>query len=113
MINEVLAASSLLHEKGVNTEILKLNRLDRIDIDSIIDSAAKTGKVFVVEDCVQAGSVGEYIASQIIRRKTCATVELINFKDSFGEVGTVAENYKQNGMDSLGICKTVLSHIDN
>ncbi len=113
MINEALDAAGYLREKGISAEVIKINRLDSVDMQPIILSASKTKHLFVVEDCIQAGSVGEHIASELIKTQYKPAVHLLNFKDSFSEVGTTAENYRLHGIDGRGICSAVMSALNN
>ena len=113
MINEALDAAAFLKEKGIGASVVKINRLDAVDMQPIIASASKTNHVFVIEDCVRAGSVGEYIASELIKMQNKPAVHLLNFNDSFSEVGTTAENYRLHGIDGHGICSAVMSALNN
>ena len=109
MINEAIKASEMLIEAGIDAEIIKINRLDRFDVDMLASSAKKTGRVFVIEDCVQSGSVGEFIGAELLGRGIGARTVLMNFKDSFSEVGTVDQNYSLHGIDAKSICESVKS----
>jgi transketolase C-terminal domain/subunit len=102
-----------LKEKGISASVIKINRLDAVDMQPIIASASATNHVFVIEDCVRAGSVGEYIASELIKTQNKPAVHLLNFDDSFSEVGTTAENYRLHGIDGHGICSAVMSALNN
>jgi 1-deoxy-D-xylulose-5-phosphate synthase len=113
MINEALDAAAFLKEKGISASVVKINRLDAVDMQPIIASASVTNHVFVIEDCVRAGSVGEYIASELIKMQNKPAVHLLNFDDSFSEVGTTAENYRLHGIDGHGICSAVMSVLNN
>jgi 1-deoxy-D-xylulose-5-phosphate synthase len=113
MINEALDAAAFLKEKGISASVVKINRLDAVDMQPIIASASVTNHVFVIEDCVRAGSVGEYIASEMIKMQNKPAVHLLNFDDSFSEVGTTAENYRLHGIDGHGICSAVMSALNN
>ncbi len=113
MINEALDAAAFLKEKGISASVIKINRLDAVDMHPITASASATNHVFVIEDCVRAGSVGEYIASELIKTQNKPAVHLLNFDDSFSEVGTTAENYRLHGIDGHGICSAVMSALNN
>ena len=113
MINETLKAADLLSRDGIEAEVIKINRLDKFDVQILLDSAERTGRVVVLEDCVCAGSLGEYIASEIAGSDVNATVELLNFCESFSEVGTTPQNYRLHGLDANGVYSSVMSANNN
>lgn len=111
LINEVIKASNLLNEEGITAEIIKLNRLDKFDESIIINSVKSTGKLVVCEEAIQAGSVGESLSTLLLSLGLDFKVKLINFKNSFGEIGTVYETYKTHGLDFQNIASTVIDFI--
>jgi len=113
MINEAVKAADMLKGIGISAEVIKINRLDEPDMDMIISSASKTRRLFVLEDCVRAGSIGECISACLVQTEVNVYVELLNFRDSFSEVGTTAQNYSLHGIDAQGVCATVMSAVKN
>ena len=63
MINEALKAADMLVLDGIEADVIKINRLDSFDMQTVLKSAEQTGRVVILEDCVRAGSLGEYIAA--------------------------------------------------
>ena len=111
MINEALKAADMLLDAGTEAEVIKINRLDKFDMQTVYTSAAKTGRVVVLEDCVRAGCLGEYVASELAGNG--ADVMLLNFQESFSEVGTTPQNYLLHGLDAQSVYSSVMSAINN
>ncbi|VEU78299.1 alpha-ketoacid dehydrogenase subunit beta [Mycoplasmopsis columbinasalis] len=65
MVHETLAALKLLEEQGkeYSVEVIDLRTLKPLDTKTIVDSVKKTGRVLVVTEAVQSGSIaGEVLA---------------------------------------------------
>ncbi len=92
MVNEALKAADLLETKGISVQILKLNSILPLDLEIIKDCVSKTGKLLVAEECVDAGSVGRKIASELVLNGLGnVKISLANLGDRFIPQGTVAQ----------------------
>ena len=112
LINEALDAAKLLKEKGINVELIKLNRLDKLDSSKIINSVSKTNRLIVCEDSIESGSIGESVLSLLMQSNVSVDSLLINFKNSFGEIGTVKDIYKKHGLDAKSIVSSIIDIIN-
>jgi 2-oxoisovalerate dehydrogenase E1 component beta subunit len=65
MLYEAIAASEQAAEKGVSAEIIDLRTLWPIDIDTIVNSVRKTGRVVVVHEAPKTCGFGAEIVSLI------------------------------------------------
>jgi len=65
MVHRVLAATEALAEQGIEVEVLDLRSLAPLDLDSILETAKKTGKVLIVHEDNRTGGAGGEIASLI------------------------------------------------
>ena len=113
LINEVLRAADLLKEQGISAEVIKLNSVKPIDLDTIADSVTKTGHLIVAEETVRNGCVGREIAALLRTRNILVPTVTCNVGDAFIEHGTVRELYRICGIDAASLVKTVrevLSH---
>ena len=62
-VHEVLKADKILHEEGINAEIIDLRTISPIDRKTIIDSVQKTGRFVVVHEAAKSfGPGAELIA---------------------------------------------------
>ncbi|MBR6311650.1 MAG: 1-deoxy-D-xylulose-5-phosphate synthase, partial [Oscillospiraceae bacterium] len=107
LINEINAAAELLAAEGISAGVLKLGRICPIDFDAVCAEAGKTGRVCVVEETVENGSVGESIAAAISERGIKARVLLKNLGSSFAGHGSVADLLSALGLDAKGIAAAV------
>ena len=109
MVNEALKAAELLETKGVSAQVLKLNSILPLDMDSISACAAKSGKLLIAEECVDAGCVGRRIASELAMNGVGQIkVALANLGDRFVPHGTVAQLRALCGIDAEALCKKAL-----
>ena len=102
MINELLTAADELEGRGIRTQVLKLSRIEAPDIDTLCTFLPETGKIVIAEECVETGSVGEYIAAHLQGR----SVILVNLgRDGFVRQGSISQQKKRCGIDAEGIVK--------
>lgn len=108
-INDALDAAERLARAGVSAEVVKLNRLCPLDGDAVLSSAAKTGRLAVVEDVCQAGCIGERLlalcagAGLALRGAKCR-----NLGDGILENGAPADLKKKIGLDGEGTARAVM-----
>ncbi len=102
MINELLDAADLLEARGIHAQVLKFSRIEAPDINVLCSFLPDTGKVVIAEECVETGSVGEYIAAHLMNHH----VLLINLgREGFVKQGSVTQQKKRCGIDAAGIVK--------
>ena len=112
LINEVLRASDVLADDGISAEVIKLNRLDKIDIELVKKSVSKTKCLIICEEYIESGSVGEAVSSMLAKSGLNILINLLNFKDTFAEIGTVSQNYEIHGLDYKNIANNAKSLIN-
>lgn len=102
MINELLNAADLLEARGIHAQVLKFSRIEAPDIEALCSFLPDAGKVVIAEECVETGSVGEYVAAHIKDRP----VLLVNLgRDGFVKQGSIAQQKARCGIDAAGIVK--------
>ena len=101
LINELLSAADMLEESGIHAQVLKLSRIDAVDIDALKAAIPpQCGSVIIVEDCVETGSLGEYIAANL----NGFPVRQLNLgRDGFVRQGSVRQQWRSCGIDAEGI----------
>ncbi|MDA0771034.1 MAG: alpha-ketoacid dehydrogenase subunit beta [SAR202 cluster bacterium Casp-Chloro-G4] len=65
MVHHCLEAARELEEEGVSCEVVDVRTLRPLDMDTILESVAKTGKALVVHEDNKFGGVGGEIAATI------------------------------------------------
>jgi pyruvate dehydrogenase E1 component beta subunit len=65
MVSRALEAAALLAEEGIDIEIVDPRTLNPLDVDTIVQSVSKTGRVLIVHEAPITGGVGAEIAAII------------------------------------------------
>lgn len=104
LLNNVLAAEKLLRRDGVEPEILKLWSAKPVDMEGIIASVRKTGRLVVAEETEASGSVGQAILCELAQRGVSVRAKLLNLGDSFVTHGSILQLYHACGLDAEAIC---------
>lgn len=106
MINETLAAAEKLEEKGVRTQVCKVNEISPA-LDAALEEKknALSGLCVVVEDTVDNGGVGEWLASRRTDKTLC-----ISTGNRFLPHGSVNELYRHCGLDAESIAEFVMDN---
>ncbi|MGO9932541.1 MAG: alpha-ketoacid dehydrogenase subunit beta [Steroidobacteraceae bacterium] len=68
MIIETLRAAEELENRGVSAEVIDLATLSPIDIETILESVAKTGRLVIVHEAARNVGVGAEIAALVAER---------------------------------------------
>ena len=113
MVNEAVEAARLLEEKGRSAQVVKLNSISPLDVDTVAACAQKTGRLVVAEECVDAGCVGRRLAAELALRDVAGLkLALVNLGDRFVRQGTVAELRALCGIDGVSIARRALEVMD-
>ena len=113
MANEALEAARLLEEKGRSAQVVKLNSISPLDVDTVAACAKKTGRLVVAEECVDAGCVGRRIAAELTLRGAAGVrLALVNLGDRFVRQGTVPELRALCGIDGASIARRAAEVMD-
>lgn len=108
LINEVLTAATLLQNNGLTADVVKVNTLAPLSVETIAESVRKTGKLVIVEDCFSTGCIGQQILSSLAEQGIVpSVVRLCNTGDRFVAQGTVEQLRSRLGIDGKGIAETV------
>ena len=110
MTGELLKAAEMLAAQGVESEVVKLNCIAPLKLDVVLASIQRTGRLLVLEDCREAGSVGQQMVAALVQAGAAPkTLALKNLKGSFAPQGSVAELRELLGLDAAGVAETVRS----
>ncbi|MBR6282089.1 MAG: transketolase family protein, partial [Lachnospiraceae bacterium] len=83
-VGESLEAAKMLEADGVSAEVINIHTIKPLDVDLVVKSAAKTGKVVTVEEHSIIGGLGGAVAEAL--SENCPTKMLrIGVHDTFGE----------------------------
>lgn len=65
LVNRVLAAADKLEEDGIKAEVIDPRTLVPLDLDLIIGSVRKTGKLLIAQEAVRRGGIASDLASRV------------------------------------------------
>lgn len=68
MLFEALAASEEIRAQGVETEVIDLRTLWPIDIETVVESVKKTGRLVIVHEAARACGLGAEIVAEICEK---------------------------------------------
>jgi len=68
MMHETLQAAEQLSQSGISAEVIDVATVSPFDIDTILESVAKTGRVVIVQEAPKSGAVGSDIAAEIAEK---------------------------------------------
>lgn len=109
LVNEALEAAEELSKRGVDAELIKLGHIRPNSLELCLASAAKTGKLLIVEEVCEQGSVGQGLSSAIACRGVGTdAVRLLNLGDGIAVQGSVRELYHRYHLDAEGIVSACL-----
>lgn len=104
MVNNLLEASALLAEKGIQAEIVKLNTITPIDFSVIFKSVRKTGRLLIAEETVEANCVGQRVVTALAQQGLFPNaVRLCNLGRGFVTHGTVPQLQRLCGLDGKSL----------
>ena len=107
-INTAIEAAEILAGDGISVEILKLGLICPVDIDDVVESVAKTGRLMVLEECAGRGCVGVGIAASLsMEAITPLSCILLNTAEMFAPCGEADELRSLYGIDTESVCEAI------
>lgn len=107
-INCVLEAAGLLEQRGIQSEVVKLNQITPLVSDLVELSVRKTGTLLVAEEQGAQGSVGQRLAARLEEAGLPAKVVLVNCGEGFVPHGAAGLLKQDLSLDGEGIFKKAL-----
>ena len=111
MLSEVLKAAEQLKAQGVSAEVIHVHTIKPIDVEAIVQSAAKTGKVVTVEEHSIVGGLGSAVA-EVLAEHQPTPLRRVGTKDRFGVSGKMDELLDFFGLRAANIVETVEELLD-
>ena len=105
-VAESLAAAEKLEAEGISVEVINMHTIKPLDVDLVVRSAAKTGKVVTVEEHSIIGGLGSAVA-EVLAEKQPAKLLRIGVEDRFGESGPALKLLEKYELDAAGTYKKV------
>ena len=103
MINEVIKASAMLAEQGIQAEVIKLSEIDGNDFPIVFDSVRKTGCLVVAEEVCAAGCVGDALAAGLAKHGITAHAACLNLGEGLVPHGSREQLMGDFGIDAAAV----------
>ena len=105
-IDEAMKAAGLLHEKGIEAEVIDAFCVKPLYGDTILASARKTGRVVVAEEHSVYGGLCSAV-SELLAQNEPTPCEFVAMRDRFGKSGDMAELMRYFELDAQAIAEAV------
>ncbi len=102
MVSSCMEAAEALAAKGVSAEVVNMSTVKPLDSAAVEASVKKTGCCVTAEEHSVIGGLGSAVA-ECLCRTSCAPLEMVGTKDTFGESGTPAELLSKYGLTPADI----------
>lgn len=110
MTYQLLVAANILGENGINAEVVHVPTVKPLDIETILASAKRTGRVVTAEEAQVAGGFGGAIA-ELLGEQLPTPLIRIGMQDRFGESGAPLELFDYFEMTGEHIAKKVADFV--
>ncbi len=108
LTEELVEAAETLSEKGIEAEVVRLCRLSPLPAEEALSPASITGRLLVLEDCLESGCVGQKLAAEAAKRGlSLQRVVLKNLGDRFAPHGSVSGLRRALGLDAGAVVEAV------
>jgi len=111
MLSVALKAAEELAELGVSAEVIDMHTIKPIDRELIVETAAKTRGVVVIEDHQIQGGLGSAVA-EVLGEELPTPMRRIGLRNTFAESGRYDLLLSKYGMDSDAIITAVRELLD-
>ena len=111
MTYQLLLAAKLLHDKGIEAEVVHVPTIKPLDEATILASVNKTGRAFTAEEAQINGGFGGAIA-ELLAEQLPTPLQRAGMHDRFGESGAPDELIKHFGLDGASLAHSIQQFID-
>lgn len=106
MVSTALEVAEELKKDNIEAEVVCCHTVKPIDVDTIVNSAKKTGAVVTCENHNVMGALRSAVC-EILCENYPVPVESIGIKEKFGEVGKMPYLRKQYSMENVDVVNAV------
>ncbi len=104
-------AAAKLNKNGITARVIDMHTIKPLDTDTLRKAAQDTGLIVTVEEHHIYGGLGSAVAEWIVQNMNIP-VRILGFPDENAVHGSSKELFRYYGLDSDGICKSVLEMLD-
>ncbi len=114
MVREALKAAETLAAEGISVEVIDLRTVSPIDIETIVASVEKTGRLVVVQEAQRQAGVGATVMAEIAERSILslkAPIGRVAAPDTIFPFGLAENDWLPNEEDIINKIKEIV-HFD-
>ncbi|MBT3272208.1 MAG: 1-deoxy-D-xylulose-5-phosphate synthase [Spirochaetales bacterium] len=108
LLSEAVGAADRLAARGIISDVYNLRFIKPLDQNFLLDLAARYERVLVVEDAVEYGGVGEFLAAMVGARGEASKWHFRSIPEVYDARGTRNELLHVCGLDAIGIAEMLL-----
>lgn len=101
LVDEALKAQEILSERGISARVIDMFTWKPLDVELLLQSAAKTGCIVTAENHNCTVGLGAAVA-RVLAEHCPIPVEMVGVQDRFGQVGAIGflqEEYRLNARE--------------
>ena len=110
LLEHVIEAANLLADRGIDAAVVSFHTLKPFDENLAREYAARSGKVFTVEEHSIIGGLGDAVASAIIGNGV-KVFRKIGIEDEFGQSGKPADLLLEYGLTAPQIADKITERL--
>ncbi len=107
MTARAVMCAEKLEKRGISAEVIDLRTIKPMDVNSVINSGRKTGKIVLMEEVVRCGGIGEQLLAYLTERKVNIPFKIIALPDRFIPHATARELEEYFGFTPDGLIKAM------
>ncbi len=110
MVREALKAAETLKAEGISVEVIDLRTVSPIDIETIIKSVEKTGRIVMVQEAQRQAGVGATVMAEIAERSILslkAPIGRVAAPDTIYPFGLAENDWLPNEQDIIKKVKEI------
>ena len=106
-----IEAARELEARGISVDLINIHTIKPLDVDAVLTSARKTGRVVVAEEHQKLGGLGGSVA-ELLAEHQPTPMRFVAVNDRFGESGTPDELMAKYGIDTPDVVRAVESVLE-
>jgi transketolase len=99
LVWKAVIAAQTLEAEGISVDLINIHTIKPLDVEAIVQSAAKTGAVVTAEEHQLIGGLGSMVAQALATHQP-TPLQMVGVNDSFGESGTPEQLMQKYGLES-------------
>lgn len=108
MVARALEAAELLKAEGISAEVLNMASIEPLDKETLLKSAAKTGRVVTAENHYTVGGLGSAVA-EVLSEELPTKMKRVGIGRRYGHCAALPELLEDYGINSKAIMDAVRS----